>query len=145
MTRNEKQNRLALAAGTLANIVENGGDAFFGNQGVTWSATGKPGDVVGTIIRNAGLVLPSVEYTDPNEALAAAIGVKKENLSQDLQNAVIQLVYVADDTKRAYNRRIPKLVRALRTFGTAVTKTITVSSTVRPTVGYSFTARGVSL
>lgn len=151
MTRNQKVLDLIVQANQLALNVESGADAFFGNQGisVTRGPLSKPGDVIGTLLQLAGL-LPQVAYdvTDPKEALALGLGCKVENLSQELQLAVNSLIFVADDTKRSYARRVPKLVKVLRAFAVALNSAVTLPTTIsrQPksrTVG--FTARGVSL
>ncbi len=162
-TRNQKVLDLIIEANQLAIHVQAGADAFYGNQGVSVYSAGsgnpkdfqrlgypKAGDVVGTLLQLAG-ILPQVDYdvTDPKEALALGLDCKVQNLSQELQGAVNNLVSVADNTKRSYSRRRPKLVKALRAFAVALNTAVTLPTTGLKRRGapvtVTFSARGVVL
>jgi len=126
MTRQQKQTAIAVAAQNLANEIlgserDDGTydrkSVFFGNQGVTVYRDGKVGDIVGYVLHQAG-VLPRVvlDETDPAAAVALSLGVTKGVLPEELQVVINTLAITADDTKRSYARRVPKLVSLLENF-----------------------------
>lgn len=117
MNRKQKQLAIAVAAQELAEDLHLGSDAFFGNQGVTVYVSGETGDIVGYVLAQAG-VLPNVSFaeTDPKAAVALALGVTLADLSEGLQESINVLATTADDTKRSYARRVPKLVSLLENF-----------------------------
>jgi hypothetical protein len=118
MTRTQKQNKIAAQARNLASALERGViRPFFGNEGVCVYRDGTPGDIVGTVLQQAGLVPRVVtDETDPKTVLALALGTTIYALPLNLQIATNELAVAADDTKRSYKRRVPKLVKLLNHF-----------------------------
>lgn len=121
MNRELKRNRLVSSAGQLAFDLQHGADAFFGNQGVSLYANGQTGDIIGHMLKKADILPPvAFDVTDPKEAIAIALGLNVRELPQNLQEAINTLAIAGDDTKRSYSRRVPKLVKLLNTFVTAL-------------------------
>lgn len=117
MTRQQKQNALAFFARSLATAIQQGTKPFFGNKGVSLYRNGTSGDVIGFLVVQTG-VAPRVvvDETDPNVVLALTLGTTVHGLPESLQQSVIDLATTADDTKRSYARRVPKLAKLLNAF-----------------------------
>jgi|SRR6185312_11721251 len=116
MNRTQKQTLLAFTARNLANAIERGeAKPFFGNQGISLYRNGTSGDITGYLVNAAGLTpRVVVDETDPNVVLALTLGLTVTQLPASLQQAVIDLTTTADDTKRSYARRVPRLVKQIR-------------------------------
>lgn len=132
MNRAEKQRRLAQAAAALSFSIEHGNKAFFGNEGVTIYKNGTTGDIVGRLFVDASLKLPKLksDVTDPKEALALVLGVDVSDLPVRIQTATNELAIAADDTKRSYARRVPRLVKLLGVFATEIVQPFVAGSTI---------------
>lgn len=132
MTREQKKNKLVTTAGALAFDLQHGSKAFFGNQGVSIYANGEAGDIVGALLERAGILPPVAhDITDPKEAVAIALGITAADLPVKLQSTINMLAITADDTKRSYARRLPKIVKLLGQF---VTELYEAKFTVAPAV-----------
>lgn len=129
MNRSQKQTAIANYARALAASIENGVTRpYFGNEGVSVYRNGTPGDIVGTILVGVNLVPKLMtDETDPKVVLALALGTTIFALPEALQVATNELAITADETKRSYKRRVPKLVKLLNAFADQLTA-VTVPS-----------------
>jgi hypothetical protein len=150
MTRQDKQNLIAAQARILASeLLNRTRRPFFGNQGVTVYRYGAAGDIVGYVLQRAGLLPKTqVDETDPKVAVALAIGTTVYALPQELQVVINNLAVLADDTKRSYSRRVPKLVSLLNQFASLLDNTAVASAqavAVPPTGKSAFRMPGKTL
>lgn len=123
MNRKQKQTRLASEARYLALRLNAGASAFFGNDGITLYADGTYGDIIGYLIVHAQLVANvSDDVFDPSKAIATVLGLNATELPFEVRNSVGALSLISDDTKRAYDRRVPSLVKALYRFAASMDK-----------------------
>lgn len=146
MTRQQKQNLLAVNARALASAIQAGIKPFFGNKGVTLTRNGVAGDIIGYLLVQTG-VAPKVhiDETDPNVVLALTLGTTVYALPEKLQQAVINLALAADDTKRSYARRRPKLVKLLNALATELESNVVVSPSALAPVAVNVTAARITL
>lgn len=150
MNNNSKRIAILYSAQRLAVDLENGMKPVFGT-GVTIYRDGTAGDIIGHLLVNAKAVpRVMVDETDPKVAVALSLGTTVYALPVKLQVAINDLATTADDTKRSYVRRVPKLVKLLRTLAEelanlSLNKTTLPVSTVTVPQTAAFNLPGKSL